>query len=104
MSVCWIARDMLPSDGILLLTHCRLPPLHPQSQEDQLILRLVDHYGAKQWTLVAGHLQGRLGKQCRERWHNHLNPAIKHGNWTREEDEVVVRFHACHGNQVRTLW
>ncbi|KFM26733.1 Transcriptional activator Myb [Auxenochlorella protothecoides] len=68
-------------------------------QEDQLILRLVDHYGAKQWTLVAGHLQGRLGKQCRERWHNHLNPAIKHGNWTREEDEVVVRFHACHGNQ-----
>ena len=60
----------------------------------------MELHGAKQWTLVASHLKGRLGKQCRERWHNHLNPAIKHGQWTREEDEVIVRFHRAHGNQV----
>ncbi|KAK2075581.1 hypothetical protein QBZ16_001689 [Prototheca wickerhamii] len=67
--------------------------------EDETIIRLVELHGAKQWTLVASHLKGRLGKQCRERWHNHLNPAIKHGQWTREEDEVIVRFHRAHGNQ-----
>ena len=26
---------------------------------------------------------GRLGKQCRERWLNHLDPAINRGNWVR---------------------
>lgn len=36
------------------------------------------------------------------RWHNHLNPSIKRGQWVREEDEVIVRFHRRHGNQART--
>lgn len=36
-------------------------------------------------------------------WHNHLNPAIKRGQWTRHEDEVIVRFHRRFGNQVRAL-
>lgn len=75
-------------------------PFAARLQEDETIIRLVALHGAKQWTLVASHLKGRLGKQCRERWHNHLNPAIKHGQWTREEDEVIVRFHRAHGNQV----
>ena len=35
------------------------------------------------------------------RWHNHLNPEIKRGEWTREEDEMIVRFHRKKGNQVR---
>ncbi|RYY81178.1 hypothetical protein EON63_15980, partial [archaeon] len=25
---------------------------------------------------------GRIGKQCRERWHNHLNPDINKAPWT----------------------
>jgi len=25
---------------------------------------------------------GRIGKQCRERWHNHLNPDIKKEDWS----------------------
>ena len=34
------------------------------------------------------------------RWHNHLNPDIKRGEWGREEDEVIVRMHRRFGNQV----
>jgi hypothetical protein len=34
------------------------------------------------------------------RWHNHLNPDIKRGQWTRPEDEIIVRFHRRFGNQV----
>jgi myb proto-oncogene protein len=26
--------------------------------------------------------EGRIGKQCRERWHNHLNPDIKKDDWS----------------------
>ena len=28
--------------------------------------------------------------QCRERWHNHLNPSICKGEWTKEEDELLL--------------
>ena len=31
------------------------------------MIRLVGVYGAKQWTQIADHIPGRVGKQCRER-------------------------------------
>lgn len=40
-------------------------------------------------TDVSESLPGRTGKQCRERWHNHLGQGIKKGDWT---DEVSVVF------------
>jgi hypothetical protein len=49
------------------------------------VVDLVKKYGPKRWTLIAKHLKGRIGKQCRERWHNHLNPEIKKTAWTEEE-------------------
>ncbi len=49
---------------------------------------LVRKYGNKKWSLVGTHLDGRTGKQCRERWHNHLNPNIKKDAWSVEEDTV----------------
>jgi myb proto-oncogene protein len=45
--------------------------------EDRLLLHLVNIDGPQKWTVIANHLPGRIGKQCRERWHNHLNPMIK---------------------------
>ena len=41
-------------------------------EEDQKVIKLVKKYSTKQWTLMAKPLKGWLGKQCRERWHNHL--------------------------------
>lgn len=38
-------------------------------------------------------MRPRSGKQCRERWHNHLNPDINKGEWTAYEDEVVIQVH-----------
>ena len=54
-------------------------------EEDEKVIELVKKYGPKRWTLIAKHLKGRIGKQCRERWHNHLNPEIKKTAWTEEE-------------------
>ncbi len=46
-------------------------------QEDEAIRQMVAKHGTKSWALIAENLAkegmpGRSGKQCRERWHNHL--------------------------------
>ena len=49
--------------------------------EDTLVRQLVQAHGTRSWTLVAQHLPGRTGKQCRERWHNHLDHDIRKDAW-----------------------
>ena len=43
---------------------------------------------------VGKEMDKRTGKQCRERYYNHLREGIKKGYWTPEEDELIKRFHA----------
>ncbi|EAX96844.1 Myb-like DNA-binding domain containing protein [Trichomonas vaginalis G3] len=68
-------------------------------QEDELIIDFVTRYGTKNWTKLAALLPGRIGKQCRERWRNHLDPSNNHGAWTEEEDAKLLELHAQFGNQ-----
>lgn len=63
------------------------------------MVQLVHRYGPKKWTLIAKHLNGRIGKQCRERWHNHLDPNINKSPWTEEEDRLLAQAHDQFGNQ-----
>lgn len=60
---------------------------------------MVMKYGAKNWSAIARHLPGRIGKQCRERWHNHLNPDIKKERWNDTEDSIIVYCHKIIGNR-----
>lgn len=57
-------------------------------EEDELLRSLVAKYGPKRWSLIAQNLPGRIGKQCRERWYNHLDPSVKKEWWTPEEDRM----------------
>ena len=47
-------------------------------EEDEAIKNLVAKFGTKSWSVISEHIvteyhiSGRSGKQCRERWHNHL--------------------------------
>ncbi|XP_022250269.1 myb-related protein B-like isoform X2 [Limulus polyphemus] len=68
-------------------------------EEDEKVFELVKKYGPKKWTLIAKQLRGRIGKQCRERWHNHLNPSIKKTKWTDEEESIIYSAHRQFGNQ-----
>ena len=36
-------------------------------EEDEIVMQQVMKYGAKNWSSIAQHLPGRIGKQCRER-------------------------------------
>jgi len=67
--------------------------------EDNLVLRLVAEHGPQKWTSIAEHLPGRIGKQCRERWHNHLNPRIKKIQWSEEEEWILFIQHKSMGNK-----
>eukprot|EP00826_Nyctotherus_ovalis_P041930 TRINITY_DN4273_c0_g4_i2.p2 TRINITY_DN4273_c0_g4~~TRINITY_DN4273_c0_g4_i2.p2 ORF type:complete len:110 (+),score=24.42 TRINITY_DN4273_c0_g4_i2:597-926(+) len=60
---------------------------------------MVQRFGPKNWSQVALALPGRIGKQCRERWHNHLNPNIRRERWTEEEDDLIVKAHKQLGNR-----
>ena len=61
--------------------------------EDELLINLINNYGAKNWARIARFFPTRIGKQCRERWHNHLNPKIKKSKWTQEEDIILLKMH-----------
>jgi len=69
-------------------------------EEDQAILNHVKLMRRPcKWTSCAAQLPGRIGKNCRERWHNHLDPGIKKTAWTAEEDRILVDTQKEYGNQ-----
>nr|XP_054595539.1 uncharacterized protein LOC107383431 isoform X2 [Nothobranchius furzeri] len=68
-------------------------------KEDHKLTDLVKKYGLKRWSLIAKQLFTRNGKQCRERWHNHLDPTVKKSSWTVEEDQILCQAHRLLGNR-----
>lgn len=69
------------------------------SDEDNLLLQLAKQNGTSNWGLIAEKLENRSGKQCRERYHNHLLDHIKKGDWTAEEDKIIMDMQQKIGNQ-----
>jgi hypothetical protein len=67
--------------------------------EDEIILSHVTRHGAKDWVQLAEQLPGRIGKQCRERWTNHLSPLVTRAAWSVDEDEKLIELHGRFGNQ-----
>ena len=61
--------------------------------EDEILKEWVDKNGPKHWTKCALNIPGRTGKQCREHWNNSLNNEIIKGNWTVEEDYLIMVFY-----------
>ena len=55
--------------------------------------------GEGQWSIIAKAFPGRIGKQCRERWHNQLRPDIKREAWTDSEELILIGFHLKVGNK-----
>lgn len=41
----------------------------------------------------------RCGKSCRLRWTNYLRPDIKRGNFTKEEEDTIIKLHEMLGNR-----
>jgi hypothetical protein len=68
------------------------------AEEDNILRDKRALYGRK-WAKIAAHLPGRQGKQCRERFVNHLDPELKKGEWTDDEEAILIALHEHHGNR-----
>lgn len=71
-------------------------------EEDLSLKKCVQIYGTDgKWLSVAKAIQGegRNAKQCRERWLNQLDPDLKRGAWTEDEDQKLVSLQAKYGNR-----
>ncbi|XP_022145896.1 LOW QUALITY PROTEIN: transcription factor MYB4-like [Momordica charantia] len=69
-------------------------------EEDQILINYIALYGHGNWRALpkqAGLL--RCGKSCRLRWTNYLRPDIKRGNFTKEEEETIIKLHELLGNR-----
>ncbi|ORD99003.1 MYBB [Hepatospora eriocheir] len=71
--------------------------------EDEKLRKLVGHYGARNWSFIAEKIGTRMGKQCRERWHNHLNPSVNKNPFTKEEKLLIIQLHSKLGNKWSTI-
>nr|BAJ34375.1 unnamed protein product [Eutrema halophilum] len=69
-------------------------------EEDQLLVDYIRKHGEGCWRSLprAAGLQ-RCGKSCRLRWMNYLRPDLKRGNFTEEEDELIIKLHSLLGNK-----
>lgn len=67
-------------------------------EEDAILRDKRALYGRK-WAKIASHLPGRQGKQCRERYVNHLDPNLKKGEWTDDEEAILIASHQRNGNR-----
>ncbi|KAL0419763.1 UNVERIFIED_CONTAM: Transcription factor [Sesamum radiatum] len=70
------------------------------AEEDLILITYINQNGHGNWRALpkrAGLL--RCGKSCRLRWMNYLRPDIKRGNFTREEEETIIKLHQELGNR-----
>ncbi|KAK4434416.1 Transcription factor [Sesamum alatum] len=72
-------------------------------EEDELLQRLVEKHGPRNWSLISKSIPGRSGKSCRLRWCNQLSPQVEHRAFTPEEDETIIKAHAKFGNKWATI-
>ncbi|CAL9098319.1 unnamed protein product [Musa textilis] len=69
-------------------------------EEDLRLIAYINAHGEGCWRSLpkaAGLL--RCGKSCRLRWINYLRPDLKRGNFTEEEDELIINLHSLLGNK-----
>ncbi|CAA3026054.1 myb-related protein 308-like [Olea europaea var. sylvestris] len=69
-------------------------------EEDDRLIAYIRAHGEGCWRSLpkaAGLL--RCGKSCRLRWINYLRPDLKRGNFTDEEDELIIKLHSHLGNK-----
>lgn len=75
--------------------------------EDKVLKMLVKKLGASRWSSLAKEFNSiihdsapvRKGKQLRERWINQLDPRLIRKNWTKEEDNILIKLQSKLGNK-----
>ena len=70
-------------------------------EEDEKLTRYMERYGkSRPWREVP-NIAGlnRSRSSCISRWTNYLRPDIKRGNFSPDEENIIIRLHSVHGNR-----
>ncbi|BAF22268.1 Os07g0629000 [Oryza sativa Japonica Group] len=69
-------------------------------EEDLVLVSYVQEHGPGNWRAVPTRTGlMRCSKSCRLRWTNYLRPGIKRGNFTDQEEKLIVHLQALLGNR-----
>lgn len=69
-------------------------------QEDKELIKSVEAATEPiKWTAIAASIEGRTGKQCRERFLNHLKPKLKKEEWSAPEDALLFHLYTVFGTK-----
>jgi hypothetical protein len=75
--------------------HCRKSQW--SQEEDDLLTRMMAGQSAVQWDEVKQSLPSKTRNQIYQRWSYVLNPGLRKGSWTVEEDRLIVEWVRAHG-------
>ncbi|KAJ3675271.1 hypothetical protein LUZ60_004313 [Juncus effusus] len=69
-------------------------------EEDLNLASYVQRYGTGNWDMVPSKTGlKRSIKSCKLRWMNYLRPGIKRGNFTAQEENMIIHLQALLGNR-----
>ncbi|CAH9088846.1 unnamed protein product [Cuscuta epithymum] len=69
-------------------------------EEDIMLVSYVQEHGPGNWRSVPSNTGlRRCSKSCRLRWTNYLRPGIKRGNFTLQEEKMIIQLQALLGNK-----
>jgi hypothetical protein len=71
-------------------------------KEDSSLRKLVKLYG-KDWSRLSKVMGNRSGKQIRDRYINTLDPGLKRGRFTKEEDRLIQSLYMKFGSKWTTI-
>ncbi|CAK9161617.1 unnamed protein product [Ilex paraguariensis] len=76
-------------------------------EEDNKLQAYILRYGHWNWSKLPKYAGWRIrlsglarsGKSCRLRWMNYLKPNVKRGNYSEEEENIIMKLHDELGNK-----
>lgn len=69
-------------------------------EEDAKLLACIAQHGTGSWRTVPKKAGLQMcGKSCRLRWTNYLRPDLKHGSFSEQEEQLIVKLHAALGSR-----
>ena len=78
---------------------CQSPNNTWSPEEDLKLKQQILKYGTNNWVFISNLIPGRLARQCRDRWHNVLDPKIVRTPWTKAEDEFIIEMQSKIGSK-----
>jgi len=100
--VCLEENDPPKQKKLLFVLNREKKAIKWSKEDDGMLLSLAEKYNNKNWNKVAKYFDGKTGIQCCSRY-KLINPKIKKGHWTVEEDRNLLELIEVYGKNWRLL-